>query len=277
MSARAQLETDGFVVLPGVIPAVAIERLDRATAPWIEQMPRATATLLRYQGSDIPVHAMPDRDRVFAELWCDGVVDREFASLGFAPPRLLSAYVVSKPARSPALFWHQDWPFWDSPYSASTTPAMVGVMIYLADTHRTNGCLRVLPGSHRRRLRLHANLPTPHSMDAYRQPEGGPAFAAQPTEVDVAVRAGDAVLVDARLLHASWPNASLLRRTCITLWCLPGFDALPEPLQAAFNNLEADARFRSDDAELGHRVPAYRGSARPAAFERTPGEYLRDA
>ena len=50
--------------------------------------------------------------------------------------------------------------------------------------------------------------------------------------MDVAVRAGDLVIGDARMLHATHPNASDGRRTVITLWFQPDFDGLPLKTQA---------------------------------------------
>ncbi|MEC8595240.1 MAG: phytanoyl-CoA dioxygenase family protein [SAR324 cluster bacterium] len=56
---------------------------------------------------------------------------------------------ISKPPKSPALFWHQDWWDWNEPSSFTYQMAQVFVMIYLKDTTPQNGCLRVIPGSNK--------------------------------------------------------------------------------------------------------------------------------
>jgi hypothetical protein len=49
--------------------------------------------------------------------------------------------------------------------------------------------------------------------------------------VDVAVKAGDAVIGDARVLHGAYANSSSDRRSLITLWYLPTFNHLPPTMQ----------------------------------------------
>src|SRR3546814_3194700 len=61
-------------------------------------------------------------------------------------------------------------------------------MIDLTDTTRENGCLRVIPGSHRHDHPLH-HLEAAHSaeLQGFLNPDN-PAFAAHPDEVAVPVR-----------------------------------------------------------------------------------------
>ena len=93
------------------------------------------------------------------------------------------------------------------------------------------------------------------------------------------VRAGDLVIGDARLLHAAHGNATARRRTVITMWYLPRYDELSEPLRAAFQErLYAPPPPDLPAAELDRirrLLPDYAGTADPAPWNRIPGHHLR--
>ena len=106
----------------------------------------------------------------------------------------------------------------------AAVPPQVFLMYYLTDTSRENGCLRVIPGSHTRHNPLHDVLAEPHSEVLGRAESLDRAeFGRRPDEVDVPVRAGELVIGDARLLHASHPNGSDRHRTVLTLWYQPDY------------------------------------------------------
>ena len=154
------------------------------------------------------------------------------ASTGYPGVKSSSGFIIGKPPEvAPPLFWHQDGMLWDDPSSYTDEPVQVFLMYYLIDTDRENGCLRVIPGSPRRRQRL-PGLPPAHGKEIVTVGEGHPVLQPDPDEVDVPVRAGDLVIGDARLLHPAHPNRSDQRRTAVTLWCLPTYPDLPEHLQA---------------------------------------------
>ena len=77
------------------------------------------------------------------------------AELGFDQPKFGHGRIISKPAYSPPLFWHEDGRFWDDPVSYTTQPIQCFLMYYLTDTSPENGCLQVIPGSHLKRHPLH--------------------------------------------------------------------------------------------------------------------------
>ena len=107
----------------------------------------------------------------------------------------MSGYIISKPPHSPSLGWHQDGWFWDEEAGYGEHPSQLFAMIYLTNTSRRNGCLRVLPGTHRAEHPLHRKLGAAHS-DAVRgveEWEAAPEHADADGEADVAVAAGDRV------------------------------------------------------------------------------------
>ena len=184
------------------------------------------------QGS---ILAMEHQDPVFSELIALPETLQALHGLGFARPRYWSGFVIAKEPHSGPLYWHQDWPFWDDAVSADPLPHQMFLMWYLVDTRPENGCLRLLPRSHRLRCDVHDAIGTGHDDTVrHEDPATSPAYRRHPDEVEVPVGAGDLVIGDARLLHAAHGNATARRRTVITMWYLPRYDELSEPLRAAF-------------------------------------------
>jgi ectoine hydroxylase-related dioxygenase (phytanoyl-CoA dioxygenase family) len=93
------------------------------------------------------------------------------------------------------------------------------VSYYLNDTTIENGCLKVIPGTHLKRIPLHDQLVPAHDQGARFIEEDHPImFSDQPDQVDVCVSAGSLVLADARILHSARRNLTNQRRTLILAW-----------------------------------------------------------
>jgi ectoine hydroxylase-related dioxygenase (phytanoyl-CoA dioxygenase family) len=151
-------------------------------------------------------------------------------------------------------------------------------MYYLTDTQPVNGCLRVIPGTHRKRVPLHDELPAAHTEETYRAPEQSAIFAIRPDEVDVPVKAGDLLIGDARLLHAAHANQTDHHRSLLTLWYFPDFEALPDPIKAAAVRLKPSPPPGWGETEAGRLlapfIPEYTGTSEPAEWNRVPGKHL---
>lgn len=183
-----------------------------------------------------PVMARPG-NHLFPLRWDDSIVSRLLNSsrrrdmlqnvLQAPDLRWLSAYVSTKEARTPALWWHQDWWCWDHPVSFRRAPAQVAVLCYLSDTDDRSGALRVLPGSHCCSTPLHNILPEAHGHDVNSVPAAHPAMCDAHGQVTIEACAGDAVLIDYRLLHGTHANLSAARRDCILLSFIPAWRGLP--------------------------------------------------
>jgi hypothetical protein len=146
--------------------------------------------------------------------------------------RWISAYISIKPARSAALWWHQDWWCWDHPASYQRATSQVAVLCYLDETTAQNAALRVLPGTHHRSVALHAALPEAHTREAGDLGPDDPAMRDHPEQVTLDVQAGDAVVTDYRLLHGTHPNTSSERRDCLLLTFTPSWRHLPTDIRA---------------------------------------------
>ena len=221
---RRQLIDEGYCHLPGIASNDMIEEIRQTADRLAEELPEELKSKYRLQGSLINIWDHPEMASLIAlpDALC------ALAELGFPNPKFYSGYIISKPPETaPALFWHQDGIGWDEPINYTDTPVQLFLMYYLIDTNRQNGCLRLIPGSHLRRHRLHS-LPPAHSPEIQDADESHPALQIDPDEVEIPVRAGDLVIGDARILHSAHPNRSDQRRTVITLWFCPTYDQLPE-------------------------------------------------
>ena len=274
-SRREGLLEDGYCVFRNVLGVGMLRELTRVTDDLLARQSVEEQERFRYQGSNI---RLDYQDPVLARLFSWSAALEALAVLGFREPKWWSAFLLSKPPHAPPLYWHQDWWAWDEPCSGEAIPPQVFLMYYLTDTRPENGCLRVIPGSHRRRLPLHDTLPPAHTDDTYTALLDSPLFARHPEEVDVAVRAGDLVIGDARLLHAAHANRTGERRTCLTLWYLPDYASLPDAIKAVAARKAPLEPPHWWDGDAGKPVepllPYYTGDARPAAWNRVPGRYL---
>ena len=234
---RTQLDEEGFCVFPGVLHDDLLNKLRRVTQAILEKLPPQHEADNRSTGSMVSVYEHP----LFADLIALPAACEAIQSLGFSTARFSSGYIISKPPKSPRLFWHYDWAGWDAPESFTCPSPQIFLMYYLTNTCRENGCLRVVPGSHIRDNGLIPLLGEAHTPELLRAADPRcPAFSDRPDEVDVPITAGDLLVGDARLLHASHANKSGERRTVVTLWFHPDPHTFGERLQAFIGDLVSE-------------------------------------
>ena len=265
---RAGLLRDGFCRVPGVLDGETLERMRTVSGALTGAMSDEDKRTHKYTGSMI---SLADDER-FSELIAYPKTLEAFQSLGFDDLRWTSGYVISKPPHSPSLFWHQDWGGWNEPESYGEAPLQLFAMFYLVDTTPENGCLRVIPGTHVQRHALHEVLAEAHSKATYEGDEASTEHDSVEGEVDVPVKAGDLVIGDARLLHASHPNDSDASRTVVTIWYIPGFEGLSASLRRMFGTIHANRSggvYEEWSAEARERVRALLPSTKGAVEELT--------
>lgn len=279
---REQLLEQGYCVLRNLLADEELTALRELAARCVAATTPEHRARYRSEGSLVLMAEYPQ----FARIIGYAPALQAFAALGLEDVRFSSGYVISKPPASPALFWHQDWWGWDHPLSFSDRIVQFFAFYYLTDTTPENGCLRVIPGSHRRRHALHELGDAHQAGLAEVMDPGSPAFANRPDQVDVPVRAGDLVIGDVRLMHGSHPNASEHERTLLTLWYHPGYSTLPEPIRARIQELycrrgvdtdpDADQQQFPDNwpepyrSKIAAQCPDYAGAAAPQPWNRSP-------
>ncbi|MGI9332171.1 MAG: phytanoyl-CoA dioxygenase family protein [Gammaproteobacteria bacterium] len=228
LASRTSLVREGYCVARQVLDGYAMTDLAQWSRTVLNGVCAAHRSRNRSQGTLVNLSDYPE----FAGIIGHPALAALFESLDFGDPVFSSGYLISKPPHGPALFWHQDWWGWDDPMSYSDTIAQVFVMIYLTRTTQHNGCLRVIPGSHRQRHPLHDKPPAHAEALAKVAKPHDPIYASAAGEQAVPVEPGDVVIGDARLLHGAYDNRSEHERTLITLWYHPDFSNLPPGMQA---------------------------------------------
>ena len=273
---RKLLLRDGICTIERVLDPEMLERMRAYAQTIIGQLSDEHRREQRSTGSMVSNRDLPQ----LADLFAWPRTFKVFKRLGFYDVKFSRAYVISKPPHSPRLFWHQDCTMWHGePRAYSEITPQLFAMFYLTDTSPKNGCLRVIPGSHRKRHRLHELVSVAHTPESRRMDDqNSPLYADVEDEIDVLAKAGDLVLGDGRTLHASHPNQSDKERTVITLWYHPMFSDLQEATQRQVSDLaQAEVVHWPESARriVTPIIADYSGPADPLPRDRVPGLELK--
>ncbi len=279
---RERFIRDGYCLFENILEPEMVARLRSCSDEILAQQEKEHFERQRTTGSMVLIDwEMAYQHAVLAELIAHPKMLSALAELGFTEPKFGHGRIISKPPHSPPLFWHEDGRFWDDPVSYTWRPIQCFLMYYLTDTTAENGCLRVIPGSHRKRHPLHDQASPRHTdeLRAYANPENI-AFQQAEGEIDVPVQAGDLVMGYGALFHAAHANRSDERRTALTMWYYPEFVNLPERTQATIEYLEAGncvtTTLPGDPQTLMEPLRiVYEGSAEPIEQQWTPGPALK--
>lgn len=247
----SSFQSAGWSRLPGFVDASELAALTAAADHVLAQerppcMQRPGNDLVPLRWNDAIVATLLARQRRMARLTA-AIAAREL--------KWISAYVSTKAPHSPALWWHQDWWCWDHAVSFRRPASQVALLCYLGATDRESGALRLLPGTHHASLPLHALLPEAHGDDANALSPSHQAMSDYPGQVTLDMAAGDAVVIDYRLLHGTHPNARPSRRDCILLSFAPDWSALPDDLQA---HLAMHPALPAQDEQTHREAATYR-------------------
>ena len=277
----AELEDVGFIHARGVLDHAMMQSLlFRAQATLFRQTTESRDAV-KSNGSLIHLADNPE----YADVIAAPELQKLLEECGATDPRFTGGFLISKPGGGPPLFWHQDWWGWDDESAYQRRAHQLFAMIYLTDTTVENGCLRVIPRSHRLDHLLH-HLEIAHSdrMQAYQDPSNA-AYADHPDQVAVPVKAGDVLIGDARLIHGAFANRTSEERPLLTLWFMPHWGAMPPAMRA----LAYKGFMRGDDIpsavasprtfldwpdplrrRVAHLLPPDDGGIEPMHWNRTP-------
>jgi ectoine hydroxylase-related dioxygenase (phytanoyl-CoA dioxygenase family) len=101
-----------------------------------------------------------------------------------------------------AVPWHQDKSYWPD---ANSNP-VITVWIPLVDSTHENGCLHLIPGTHKKRAVAHGQ--ESYSGTSYLELPGEYIERRKREIIALPMKAGSAVLFNDRLIHSSTPNNS---------------------------------------------------------------------
>jgi ectoine hydroxylase-related dioxygenase (phytanoyl-CoA dioxygenase family) len=144
-----------------------------------------------------------DLSPLFAEFaFSAGIIDPVSAIFGEAVELFEDKLNLKLPGGS-AYPWHQDWACCWRAHSDE----LITCFIYLDDADETNGCLKVIPGSHQGKPILPFKSGSRFEVD--------PACIDQDKIVAVPLKAGEMIFFDPYLLHFSDLNRSPIPRRAI--------------------------------------------------------------
>jgi phytanoyl-CoA hydroxylase len=200
----ATYEREGYVVFRDVIdPALVAEA--SAHVVWLE----AESGL---RGEDLGTELVADDPFWLRLVGDDRLLDiaEQFVGPDIA---LFASHYISKPPRSgrPVL-WHQDGAYWP-------LEPMAVVSLWLAIDHSTpdNGCMRVIPGTHRSELHaLRERDDVDNVLGSESDTEVDESLA-----VDLVLAPGDVEVHHPGIMHASNANLSPHRRCGLTIRYIP--------------------------------------------------------
>ena len=125
-----------------------------------------------------------------------------------------------------SIILHQDFPYWTDVTKAASRVATA--MLFLDDATVENGCLEVVPGSHRE------GLQTRRAVDGFGSLEIDPQKYDQSRLLPVPVKAGAVIFFGPFLVHRSLPNrAAADRRALLFSYQPPGYPHLRELMMGA--------------------------------------------
>lgn len=210
---RQQFQTSGFLILRQLAPAAVVQQMRRVTEDQLrrELAPVEYEAEVHYPGApqslDAPgghtvrrlkqAHA---RDIAFTDWVSSPLLLVPLTTL--LGPRVVmplahhNCIMTKQPQHSSDTGWHQDIRYW-----SFERPELISVWLALGDEHLKNGCLQVIPGSHR------IDFARERFDDALFFRTDHPANRelldqAQPVEL----KAGDVLFFHCRTLHAATRN-----------------------------------------------------------------------
>jgi ectoine hydroxylase-related dioxygenase (phytanoyl-CoA dioxygenase family) len=200
-----QYHADGYVIPDFRFPTAVIDEIRAAHRRFVRKYPQFIdycPTLLHYDLSFLNYARFPAILEMVAQILGQDLI--LWNSSLFAKP----------PHRGRKTPWHQDGEYWPIRPLATCT-----VWIALDDSTRDNGCLQVIPGSHKeRRLLRHETNASPDLTLNQELPTS--AFD-ESQAVDLVLESGQISLHDVYLVHGSEANRSARPRRGMTLRYMP--------------------------------------------------------
>ena len=169
--------------------------------------------------SSVKVVNLFRHDEVFSRVWDNVTVGSLAHDLMAGPVRLWEDQMIYKPAfdGGAVLAWHRDYTFWDH-----VAPADLGTCwIALDDAFVENGCMHVIPGSHKWELPFtREDIDFADSDWLLKRPEI--PRDADLTPVPCVVPAGHCHFHHCKLFHGSYGNSTANPRRSYIMHLMPG-------------------------------------------------------
>ena len=213
---RRQFERDGFVVLRGFLSEAALRPLEvvyeRFKSGAVEGMGRDLCDMSgpygrSFEDFDIINAVLPRRyaPELAGNPFEQRAAEAARAFIGEDATLDYDQHLTKKPGRTGAVFaWHQDLGYWPtgSPDTRTATFSLA-----LDDAKLANGCLQVVPGSHRERA-LRPHRPVLEGESGLRDVTHALSVDLLPSDelVPLEVSRGDVTVHNERIIHGSAGN-----------------------------------------------------------------------
>ena len=209
---------NGYLVVEDVLSADELAALQRVTDEFVERSrhisqhnevfdlePNHSAERPRLRRIKNPIAQHEVYDQTLRH---PGILDRVEQLIGPGLRRQNTKLNMKEPDHGSAVEWHQDWAFYPH-----TNDDVLAVGVCIDDMTEENGCMLMVPGSHKGDLYSH------HESGVFVGAVSDPDF--EPGETaKCLVRAGGITIHHARTLHASTPNhSSNPRRLLLFEYC----------------------------------------------------------
>jgi ectoine hydroxylase-related dioxygenase (phytanoyl-CoA dioxygenase family) len=243
----AHYQREGYVVPSFRLPAERIAKLrntlDRLIAenPTVRPEKLVSAHIERKPGQGLNADGKNDEGVKGSKDFLDLAMEPEILDLVekiIGPDIILwGCHIFCKPAgtgyETP---WHQDGHYWPMRPLATCT-----VWVALEESKIENGCLKVIPGSHRARV-THNHLREDREDLTLTLRTQAEAFDAN-TEVCLELEPGQMSMHDVFLIHGAERNVSTKRRTGVALRYMPGTSVFERGLNPADGNTGVSVAF----------------------------------
>jgi phytanoyl-CoA hydroxylase len=209
----AHFEREGYVIARGITPAGTVARMREVALKHLAEprLPVEFEADTQYPGAPASLNAPGGRtvrrllqavarDAVFREWAVSPLIASRLAPLLGPRVELSQAHhnciMTKNPAYSSVTHWHRDIRYW-----SFEKPELVSVWLALGEEQAANGCLLLLPGSHRMEFR-------PDRLDAaqFLRADLDENRALIRTQIAAELHAGDVLFFHCRLFHAAGRN-----------------------------------------------------------------------
>ncbi len=196
----------GLAVAHGVIDAALVEEARNHIAWLLERHPRTRPEQLRTN--------LVDDDPFWVRLVSDPrLLDIAEQFIGADIALFGSQYIAKPPRDGQAVLWHQDGSYWP-------LEPKIAISLWLAldDSLPENGCMRVIPGTHRASLHAVREQRTVDNVLASGMDQDAVDESAA---IDVILAPGDVSIHHPQLIHGSNGNGSARWRRALTIRYIP--------------------------------------------------------
>ena len=191
---RDDFNQTGFAIVPNLFSRDDVQRLKSECINIMETVRKETGSVA---GHGVHV-GLAARSPVFQEAVADERI-LDILSVILAPDIefLSDKFVFKSESMTFASPWHQDWSYWYGAHKYS-------IWVALDDATVENGCLKLLPGSHKSAVVHDGDASDGHGFGNRLKPDAVDESQAITAEVE----AGGAVFFHDLTLHSSHPNRS---------------------------------------------------------------------